>query len=225
MGDIIQTMTAGQLADKLGVSRQTMEKRVQRKLSGQGVGLSTPLSAEQVRVLSGRGAAVVSVGMSSAKTKTSTKPAEPKAKENEVPPVKTKEPWYVIAPQIIITLASIFLTIAGLLVFAKWAGVGLGIMFSMFLFSAVMIARDRMKGVTSEQALTTVLRLEIGAAVLHCFTFWRLLPEFPEQFQPFRVMCCVALAAFAAYLSYSAVLTVRNYNAEVPDENNASNPA
>ena len=73
-----------------------------------------------------------------------------------------------------------------------------------------------MKGATSEQALKTVWKLESGAAVLHCFTFWRLLPEFPagEWFFVSRIVICTVLAGFVAYLSYNAVLTVRDYNAE-----------
>ena len=92
----------------------------------------------------------------------------------------------------------------------------LGSMFSLFLFATVWIARNKMKGATSEQALKTVLNLEAGAAVLHCFTFWRLLPEFPagEWFFVSRIVICTVLAGFVAYLSYNAVLTVRDYNAE-----------
>ena len=73
-----------------------------------------------------------------------------------------------------------------------------------------------MKGATSEQALSTVWKLESGAAVLHCFTFWRLLPEFPDGagFFVARIILCGTLAGFVAYLSYNAVLTVRDYNAE-----------
>ena len=52
MGDIMQTITAGQLADELKVSRQTMEKRVRRTFPDISPALSAPLSVEQVRVLS-----------------------------------------------------------------------------------------------------------------------------------------------------------------------------
>lgn len=140
---------------------------------------------------------------------------------NEVPPGKKKsEPaktdWFVFWPSLFITALSIALTITGLFVFAQWAGAFLGGMFALFLFIAVMVARDRMKGDTSKAALLGVLRLELGAAGLHCFTFWRLLPEFPTGvwFFAARIALCISLAGFAAYLSYSAVLTVRNYNAE-----------
>lgn len=166
--------------------------------------------------------------LSTGKKKEATmKRSQTPAASNEVPPGKKtvegkraaepKRSWFVLWPSLAITGASILLTVTGLYVFAFWAGGFLGLMFSLFLFMAVMVARDRMKGATSEQALNTVLRLEIGAAGLHCFTFWRLLPAFPdgEWFFYSRVAACVILAGFAAYLSYSAVLTVRNYNAEV----------
>jgi cation transport ATPase len=115
----------------------------------------------------------------------------------------------------LITVLSIALTITGLFVFVNWAGIILGGMFSLFLFATVWIARNKMKGATSERALSTVWKLELGAAVLHCFTFWRLLPEFPDGwFFVARIILCGTLAGFAAYLSYNAVLTVRDYNAE-----------
>ena len=129
---------------------------------------------------------------------------------------KTGEAKTVFYLSISITVISIILTITGLFVFANWAGFMLGSMFSLFLFATVWIARNKMKGATSEQALKTVWKLESGAAVLHCFTFWRLLPEFPagEWFFVSRIVICTVLAGFVAYLSYNAVLTVRDYNAE-----------
>ncbi len=52
MGDIMQTITAGQLANKIGVSKPTMEKRVRRTFPDISPALSAPLSVEQVRILS-----------------------------------------------------------------------------------------------------------------------------------------------------------------------------
>jgi hypothetical protein len=48
----INGVTAGQLADILGVNRHAMEKRVRRTFPDISPALSCPLSAEQVRVLS-----------------------------------------------------------------------------------------------------------------------------------------------------------------------------
>ncbi len=147
--------------------------------------------------------------------KTENKPEQREEKKPKTEP-KTGEAKTVFYLSISITVISIFLTITGLFVFANWAGAMLGSMFSLFLFAAVWIARNKMKGATSEQALSTVWKLESGAAVLHCFTFWRLLPEFPDGagFFVARIILCGTLAGFAAYLSYNAVLTVRDYNAE-----------
>ena len=151
-----------------------------------------------------------------AKTENRTEKQEDK-KPKEQPKTKEKsDDIVVLILSGLITVLSIVLTITGLFVFANWAGFMLGSMFSLFLFATVWIARNKMKGATSEQALKTVLNLEAGAAVLHCFTFWRLLPEFPagEWFFVSRIVICTVLAGFVAYLSYNAVLTVRDYNAE-----------
>lgn len=147
-------------------------------------------------------------------------PVKPEKQEEKRPKTepKTEEPekrtLFILS--VLITIISVLLTLTGLFVFANWAGMMLGIMFSLFLFSAVLVARNKMKGATSERALSTVWKLESGAAVLHCFTFYRLLPEFPDGglFFTARIILCGTLAGFAAYLSYNAVLTVRDYNAE-----------
>ena len=129
----------------------------------------------------------------------------------------------LIAP-LLITALSVLLTICGLYI-AKWAGVILGSMFAIYLFISVVLARNREKGATSEQALETVLRLEIGAATLHCFTFWRLLPDLQAiWFLILKAAACLVLAGFAAYLSFKAVLTVRNYYAEVEEPEKQPTP-
>jgi len=143
-----------------------------------------------------------------AKTEKRTEKQEEKKPKTEPKNGEAKTVFYL---SISITVISIFLTITGLFVFANWAGFMLGSMFSLFLFAAVWIARNKMKGLTSEQALSTVWKLESGAAVLHFFTFWRLL-EIGDEY--FKAAACLFLAGFVAYLSYNAVLTVRDYNAE-----------
>ena len=145
-----------------------------------------------------------------------TEKQEEKKPKSEAKTVAKSDDIIVLILSGLITVLSIVLTITGLFVFANWAGSILGGMFSLFLFATVWIARNKMKGATSEQALSTVWKLESGAAVLHCFTFYRLLPEFPDGglFFTARIILCGTLAGFAAYLSYNAVLTVRDYNAE-----------
>ena len=147
--------------------------------------------------------------------KTESKPEKQEEKKPKIEP-KNGEAKTVFYLSISITVISIVLTITGLFVFANWAGAMLGSMFSLFLFAAVWIARNKNKGDTGIQALSTVWKLETGAAFLHCFTFYRLLPEFPagNGFFAARIILCATLAGFAAYLSYNAVLTVRDYNAE-----------
>jgi len=150
------------------------------------------------------------------KTENKTEKQEEKKPKSEAKTVAKSDDIIVLILSGLITVLSIVLTITGLFVFANWAGSILGGMFSLFLFATVWIARNKMKGATSEQALSTVWKLESGAAVLHCFTFYRLLPEFPDGglFFTARIILCGTLAGFAAYLSYNAVLTVRDYNAE-----------
>jgi hypothetical protein len=148
----------------------------------------------------------------------------PPAELKELPgPKRDPEAVFVLLAPLGITILSVALTIVGLYVFAAWAGIILGSMFALFLVTTVFVARNRMKGDTSGKALETVGWLEAGAAVLHIFTFYRLLPDFGEEWMPAKIVVCIALAGFAAYLSYSAVLTVRNYNAEIQTSNSQAN--
>lgn len=62
MGDIHdmeKTMTAGQLADKLGLSPDTMRKRIVRKGLSESYSADMVLSAQEVRILSGKQKAAV----------------------------------------------------------------------------------------------------------------------------------------------------------------------
>ena len=85
-------------------------------------------------------------------------------------------------------------------------------MFALYLLASVLVSRNRLKGDTSEQALLTVLYMEVGAAGLHCFTFYVLLPDTNDWL---RVPAAGIMAGFAAFLSYRAVKFVRTYNAEI----------
>ena len=192
----------------------TLRQRVKSRL-GEKYNAARPVTEKEISIL-------LETRKEQPKSEPKNIPAKPEnktekqeAKQPKSEP-KTGEAKTVFYLSISITVISIFLTITGLFVFANWAGFMLGSMFSLFLFATVWIARNKMKGATSEQALKTVWKLESGAAVLHCFTFWRLLPEFPagEWFFVSRIVICTVLAGFVAYLSYNAVLTVRDYNAE-----------
>lgn len=208
-------MTAIGIAEKEGRTICAIRKRWNAAFPGISFDASAELSPEMITAISKERAAKAEKSERGEKI---VKLSEQKPVVSKgMPPVKKpKTDWFVFWPSLFITAASILLTITGLFVFAHWAGGLLGLMFALFLFIAVMVARDRMKGDTSKAALVGVLRLEVGAAGLHCFTFWRLLPDFPtgDWFFYSRILACIILACFAAYLSYSAVLTVRDYNAE-----------
>jgi len=116
-----------------------------------------------------------------------------------------------------VTVVSIGLTLFGLNYFAQQPGLMLGAMFGLVLFSAMIVARNPMKGDTSEQALSTVFWMEFGAFFLHCFTFYAKLPHpsiSPEWDWAIRAVLAAPCAGFASFLSFRAVVMVRNYNAE-----------
>ena len=204
-------MTGREICAVYGMKEDTARQRNNTRLTGKW-SLNRVYSDSEISIL------LEGKPKSEPKHKPKNLPAKTEKQEEKKPKTEPKngEAKTVFYLSISITVISIILTITGLFVFANWAGLMLGSMFSLFLFAAVWIAQNKMKGATSEQALSTVWKLESGAAVLHCFTFWRLLPEFPsgEWFFAARIVICAVLAGFAAYLSYNAVLTVRDYNAE-----------
>lgn len=114
-----------------------------------------------------------------------------------------------------VTLVSIALTCCGLFMFAGWYGAGLGSMFGLFLFSAALVARNAEKGDTSEAALKTVLHLELGACLLHPFTFYHSFLKMGVSAEWWVLMGAAAVCSgFVALISYNAVILIRNYNAE-----------
>lgn len=110
-----------------------------------------------------------------------------------------------------VNVLSIALTIAGLKMFAGWYGVALGVMFGLSLFAAVVVSRNSQKYDTSTTSLNTVMFLELGACVLHPFTFYTQLPNGNEAL---RITAACIASVFVAFLSYRAVLIVRDYNGE-----------
>ena len=117
-----------------------------------------------------------------------------------------------------VNVLSIALTIAGLRLFFKNYGFALGCMFGLMLFCAVVVSRNSKKGDTSGNALSTVLYMELGACILHPFTFYSQLSENTNIWLSIGAACIAA--SFVAFLSYRAVLFVRNYNAEQINEGN-----
>jgi len=212
-------MTGREICAVYGMKEDTARQRNNTRLTGKW-SLNRVYSDSEISVLlEGKPKSEPKQKAKSLPAKTENKPEKQEEKKSkEQPKTKAKsDDIVVLILSGLITVLSIVLTITGPFVFANWAGSILGGMFSLFLFATVWIARNKMKGATSEQALSTVWKLESGAAVLHCFTFYRLLPEFPDGglFFTARIILCGTLAGFAAYLSYNAVLTVRDYNAEI----------
>ena len=111
-----------------------------------------------------------------------------------------------------VTLLSIALTISGLFMFAGWFGFTLGCMFGLFLFGASIVARNKQKGDTSASALNTVLYLELGACLLHVFTFYAALESATNDL--LRWSAAFVCASFVAIISYNSINLIRNYNAE-----------
>ena len=111
-----------------------------------------------------------------------------------------------------VTLLSIALTVSGLFMFAGWFGFTLGCMFGLFLFGASIVARNKQKGDTSASALNTVLYLELGACLLHIFTFYAALENATNDL--LRWSAAFVCASFVAIISYNSINLIRNYNAE-----------
>ena len=142
------------------------------------------------------------------KTQTATQNEPQKVKRNTESVILFFSPFAV-------TLISIALTVCGLYMFAGLFGIGLGFMFGLFLFAAALVARNNQKGDTSADALQVVLWLELGACILHVFTFHRSFGVMGVNADD-RILWAAATfcSGFVAFISYSSVTLIRNYNAE-----------
>jgi len=146
------------------------------------------------------------------------KTAQKAQAETQAEPQKTKrstESVILFFSPFAVTLISIALTVCGLYMFAGLFGIGLGFMFGLFLFAAALVARNNQKGDTSADALQVVLWLELGACILHVFTFHRSFGVMGVAADD-RVLWAAATfcSGFVAFISYSSVMLIRNYNAE-----------
>ena len=114
------------------------------------------------------------------------------------------------------TLISIALTFCGMYMIAGLFGGGLGAMFGLFLLASVIAARNAETGDTSESALRTVLYLELGACLLHPYTFFTAFGKMGVHGEWYVLaVAAVVCAAFVAVLSYNSVKLIRNYFAEL----------
>lgn len=176
MGDIMQTITAGQLADELGVNPQTMEKRVRRKFPALSPALSAHLSQEQVRVLS--------AGRAGKKTrkKRTGKPDNPAPDIcPETDNAQNEQPFdFSALRRAAFDIVCILITVAhaGLIWYdcsSLWSAPGLigGGMAFLIVIAAVLICTDNTRGRTSEAALWVVGLVDAAAWFVHFPTFQR----------------------------------------------------
>lgn len=219
MGMDNTTPTMAELATSNGIELATAQKRVNR--AGLQWSAGSPVTPEIADILNGGKRTVKKTATKRAASlqvvdNTDRQTAQSKTKTDKEQPTKTDkktaEWWQIIVVCFFVSLLSVTLTILGLSMFAQWAGTILGGMFALYLLASVLVSRNRLKGDTSEQALKTVLYMEIGASVLHGFTFYTLLPDTHNEL---RITAAVLMAGFVAFLSYKTVLFVRTYNAEI----------
>lgn len=174
MGDIMQTITAGQLADKIGVSRPTMEKRVRRTFPDISPALSAPLSVEQVRVLSAgrvgkksvrKSAPVARKVSATVKENLTTETTEEKA--DMAQPAPLFNPAYLKA----IIYGHAVLIFADLVILYSVPGAIAGLLVGFFMHSAVALADRPELNRTSAFALWICFGLDGLAWFVHVPAF------------------------------------------------------
>ena len=141
-----------------------------------------------------------------AQTVTQTEPAKTANKDGVI----------IFYASFAVAFISMALTCAGMYMIAWLIGLGLGLMFSLFMLVSVIAARNAEAGDTSEAALRTVWYLELGACMLHPYTFFKAFEKMGVHGEWYvlalaAVGCSVALAV----LSYNSVKLIRNYFAEL----------
>ena len=142
-----------------------------------------------------------------------TKAVVPAQNIGVIEPKKNTEERVLFYGPFAVTLLSVTLTVSGLSQFAGAFGFVLGLMFGLFLFGAVFVARNKNKGDTSQSALNTVLYMELGACILHLFTFHEALSKYGGP-GPIIWGGSVLCSVFVAVISYNSVTLIRNYSAE-----------
>ena len=123
----------------------------------------------------------------------------------------TKNERMIFAFSLGVTSASNWLVTLGMWYAAGFYGATLAFAFAAYMSASVIVARDKNKGDTSYEAVNTVLSMEVGAALLHFYTFTKVL-----KIEPWEVKYAAAalFAMFVAYASYKSIILIRNYNAE-----------
>lgn len=115
-----------------------------------------------------------------------------------------------------VAFISMALTCAGMYMVAWLIGLGLGLMFSLFMLVSVIAARNAETGDTSREALNTVLYLELGACLLHPYTFFTAFQKMGVRGDWYVLaLAAVGCSIGVAVLSYNSVKLIRNYFAEL----------
>lgn len=203
--DMEKTITAGQLADKLKLSPDTMRKRFVRSGLGQSYSSDTPLSADQVRILSGQ----------KAKTKRNNPQRQtPPAPDNpETKPARAFS-WPDLAQVRHFAIAAVLVAVVichgGLIWYDcahlyGWGGVIGGCAVFLVVLAAVLLAADRDKYSTSEAALWFVFVVDVAAWWVHFPVF--NTPDVSSTVTGF-------LCGFLCASSWVALYLFRNFKLE-----------
>ena len=216
MGDIMQTITAGQLAEKIGVSKPTMEKRVRRTFPDISPALSAPLSAEQVRVLSA-GRVGKSVRKKTGTVRRSragnTMAAQgTTARPNEVaPPMAEKTPENPSADWMLdfINYFENAAAFTGFVLLFDWVGIAPGLICCAFYLHsmAVMKREGAWESAMLAKSICFVIAAVFGWVHFQTFT-WALSEYRPDIEGAFWVSICGA--ALLSGISLTALYQSRN---------------
>ena len=186
------------LAARFGGAQKTARKVAQRPVS-------IPVTVAQIEPQQKAQYLPQIVGQK-AQTQTQTEPAKTANKDGVI----------IFYASFANTLISIALTFCGMYMIAGLFGGGLGAMFGLFLLASVIAARNAETGDTSEAALRTVFYLELGACLLHPYTFFTAFGKMGVRGEWYVLAGAAAIcAAFVAVLSYNSVKLIRNYYAEL----------
>lgn len=186
------------LAARFGGAQKTARKVAQRSVS-------VPVTVAQIEPQQ-KAQYLPQIVAQKAQTVTQTEPAKTANKDGVI----------IFYASFANTLISIALTFCGMYMIAGLFGGGLGAMFGLFLLASVIAARNAETGDTSEAALRTVLYLELGACLLHPYTFFTAFGKMGVRGEWYVLAGAAAIcAAFVAVLSYNSVKLIRNYYAEL----------
>lgn len=184
------------LSDRFGVAQKQTRKVAQKSVSVQ-VALIEPQQKAQY---------LPQIVPQKAQTETQTEPEKTANKDASI----------IFYASFAVAFISMALTCAGMYMIAWLIGLGLGLMFSLFMLVSVVTARNAETGDTSREALNTVLYLELGACMLHPYTFYTAFEKMGVRGEWYVLaLAAVGCSVGVAVLSYNSVKLIRNYFAEL----------